>query len=197
MQMYKNLPNKGRRIWAKCSLVAVLGLLPWLGACHSTPQQMPVAEPAPSSGCQWPVVAGSVSLADVVTVLEGRDFLVRDTDTALGVVSAEKTERTTYHNADAVRPRLGGFVLGGSGGHVGAGVGVGFGSWGWGTSDDATRVERVSVALDDQEVRLTRDIRLFDWTGQLRESRTASDADFCAAVRQQLASVAASSGGGL
>tara|TARA_B100000678_G_scaffold249926_1_gene224461 strand:- start:88 stop:519 length:432 start_codon:yes stop_codon:yes gene_type:complete len=141
------------------------------------------------------VVAGSVSLADVVTVLEGRDFLVRDTDTALGVVSAEKTERTTYHNADAVRPRLGGFVLGGSGGHVGAGVGVGFGSWGWGTNDDATRVERVSVALDGQDVRLTRDIRLFDWTGQLRESRTASDADFCASVRQQLASVASSSGG--
>ncbi|MBY5985659.1 hypothetical protein KUW18_16325 [Halomonas sp. DP5Y7-2] len=195
MQVSKKWRPLSRPDWAKCSGVAALCLLPWLSACQTTPQQMPVAEPAPSQACQWPVVDGAVSLADVVAVLEGRDFLVRDTDTALGVVSAEKTERTTYHNADAVRPRLGGFVLGGSGGHVGAGVGVGFGSWGWGGSDDATRVERVSVALTDQQVQLTRDIRLFDWTGQLRESRTASDASFCTSIRQQLASQAGVSGG--
>lgn len=51
------------------------------------------------------------------------------------------------------------------------------------------------MALTDQQVQLTRDIRLFDWTGQLRESRTASDASFCTSIRQQLASQAGVSGG--
>ncbi|MGQ7248784.1 hypothetical protein ACUN9Y_15785 [Halomonas sp. V046] len=192
MRMPKSMPPI-RRSRASSALVSlsVIGVTLAMAGCQATPTDLPQAQPAVSTSCEWSPAPGSVAMTDVVAALERRDFLVRDTDAALGVVSAERVERATYHNADAVRPQLGGFVLGGSGGRVGGGVGVGVGfgggGWGgWGTIDDATRVERVSVALDAERIRVTRDIRLFDWRGDLRESRTASDSEFCVALRNDL-----------
>ncbi|SEN12370.1 hypothetical protein [Halomonas caseinilytica] len=153
-----------------------------LAGCQATPTRMPEAEPAPAAACHWPVEAGSRSttLARVVEVLEQRDFLVRDTDTSLGLVSAERAGRTLYHDAVDPAPRLGGFLFGGSGGHVasGVGLGIGFGGAGW-PSEEATRIERVSVVVGGESVRVSRDVQLYDWRGQLRQSRTASDANFC------------------
>lgn len=179
-----HLSVEGTRIgrWIAASLALVLS------GCQVAPSSMPVAEPAPAASCHWAITPDSVDLADVVNVLENRDFLVRDTDTTLGVVSADRAERAVYHNADAMRPHIGGVVVGGSGGYigVGTGIGIGIGGGGWGTVDDATRIERVSVAVADTDVRVTRDIRLYDWAGELRESRTASDAHFCQDFRAQL-----------
>lgn len=177
------LPYGGARLQAWG--VAALTLM--LAGCQTAPTSMPVAEPAPSASCHWTITPGSTSLAEVVDVLENRDFLVRDTDTELGVVSADRAERAVYHNADAIRPHIGGVIVGGSGGYIGVGTGVGIGiGGGRGTIDDATRIERVSVAVGETDVRVTRDIRLYDWAGDLRESRTASDAQFCQDFRAQL-----------
>ncbi|MDL4864047.1 hypothetical protein NPJ88_017070 [Halomonas elongata] len=165
-----------------------------LAGCQATPTSMPRAEPAPAAACNWPVnEASPVTLAQVVEVLENRDFLVRDTDTSLGLVSAERAERTIYHNAVDPDPRLGGFLFGGSGGRVSSGVGLGIGLGGGWSSEEATRIERVSVVVGNESVRVARDVQLYDWRGQLRQSRTASDAAFCHELRDALAAEGASS----
>ncbi|WP_275286782.1 hypothetical protein [Halomonas elongata] len=167
----------------------ILLMAPFLAlvGCQATPTRMPEAEPAPAAACHWPVNEGAVPLARVVEVLESRDFLVRDTDTSLGLVSAERAERTLYHNAVDPQPRFGGFLFGGSGGHVSSGVGLGIGFGGGGAaSEEATRIERVSVVVGSESVRVSRDVQLYDWRGQLRQSRTASDADFCHELRDAI-----------
>lgn len=176
MEVVMRLP----KFFPLASLAAVA-----LAGCQATPTSLPMAEPDPAAECHWSIIPGSLDLNDVATALEKRDFLIRDTDTDLGVVYAEHAERAIYHNADAIRPRVGIGIGVGRGVSVGSGVGVGFGGWGWGM-DDATRIERVSVALSDSEVRVSRDIRLFDWNGDLREFRSASDANFCVALRQDM-----------
>ncbi|QGQ71410.1 hypothetical protein FDY98_17280 (plasmid) [Halomonas sp. PA16-9] len=40
-------------------------------------------------------------------------------------------------------------------------------------------VERVSLLVDDAHIRISRDIRRFDHWGDLRESYSASNDDFC------------------
>ncbi|MDR5859217.1 hypothetical protein FZZ93_03440 [Halomonas eurihalina] len=167
-----------------------------LAGCQATPTYMPQAEPAPAAACQWPVAADTppVTLVRVVEALENRDFLVRDTDTSLGLVSAERAERTIYHNSVDPEPRLGGFLFGGSGGRMssGMGLGIGFGGGGW-SSEEATRIERVSVVVGSESVRVSRDVQLYDWRGQLRQTRTASDAAFCHELRDAITAVEASS----
>ncbi|MDZ7851914.1 MAG: hypothetical protein U5L98_04505 [Halomonas sp.] len=160
-----------------------------LAGCQVTPTTLPVAETAPAAECRWPVRPGD-SLARAVTALEAEGFLVRHTDSTLGLVSAERARRTRYPDRDLERlPRFGGFMLGGSGGHVASGVmlgiGVGFGP----VTEEATRIERVSVVVGEQQLQVSRDIRLFDWRGELRESRSASDAAFCRELRDAIEDV--------
>lgn len=168
----------------------LLLLLPaLLAGCQVTPTTLPVAEPAPAAECRWPAGPGD-SLARAVTALEAEGFLVRHTDAALGLVSAERARSTLYHDHGVERlPRFGGFVLGGSGGHVASGVMVGIGGGIWPATDEATRIERVSVVVGAQQVQVSRDIRLFDWRGELRESRSASDAAFCRELRDAIEAV--------
>lgn len=160
-----------------------------LAGCQVTPTTLPVAEPAPAAECRWPAGSGD-SLARAVTALEAEGFLVRHTDASLGLVSAERARNTIYHDNGVERlPRFGGFVLGGSGGHVSSGVMIGLGT-GFGVGvDEATRIERVSVVVGEQRVQVSRDIRIFDWRGALRESRSASDADFCRDLRDAIEAV--------
>ena len=172
-------------------VLAVIGCL-MLAGCQTTPSRMPEAEPLPAAACQWPVTE-QTGLVQVVGALERRGFLVRDTDTALGVVSAERTRRVLYHNAVSPRPRLGGFLFGGSGGHVSSGIGLGVGFGGGPGYDEATRLERVSVQVGKQQVTVSRDIQLFDWRGQQVESRTASDGRFCQTLRDAMAGEGSSS----
>ena len=170
----------------------LLWLLPGvLAGCQMTPTTLPVAEPAPAAECRWAAAPGD-DLPRVITALEAEGFVVRHTDASLGLVSADRARTTIYHDNGIERlPRIGGFVRGGSGGHIGTGVMLGMGG-GFGPGiDEATRAERVSVVVDEQEVRVSRDIRLIDWRGDLRESRSASDADFCRDLRRALRAVPA------
>lgn len=171
-------------------LLLLTGLLTGgLAGCQVTPTTLPVAEPAPSAECLWSAGSGD-SLARVVTALEAEGFLVRHTDVPLGLVSAERARTTLYHDNGVDRlPHFGGFLLGGSGGHLSSGVMIGVGS-GFGPGvDEATRVERVSVVVDEEQLRVARDIRLIDWRGDLRESRSASDARFCRDLRRAIEAV--------
>ncbi|ATJ81269.1 hypothetical protein ACFPTY_18805 [Halomonas beimenensis] len=160
-------------------------LLAVLVGCQSLPSRLPEAEPAPSAACRWPVQADRppATLTRVVAALEEEGFLVRHTAPALGLVSAERAERTFYPGH--VEPDIGAFVLGGSHGRRGGGVWLGLGA-GFGTlSDEATEVERVSVVVGET-VQVARDIRLFDWRNELVRSRTASDATFCLDLREAI-----------
>ena len=50
---------------------------------------------------------------------------------------------------------------------------------------------RVSVMLDQGQLQVARDIRMIDWRGDLRESRSASDAGFCRDLRHAIEAVPA------
>ncbi|UYG07447.1 hypothetical protein [Halomonas sp. M4R1S46] len=167
-----------QRAWWLCLLVGLAG-------CQGVPSSLPVAEPPPDPACQWPVDADTppTTLPRVVAALEDQDFLVRHTSVDLGLVSAERARRTIYHNAVDPGPRLGGFVVGGSGGRVASGVVLGMGVGYASVDEEATEIERVSAVVGPERVQVTRDYRLFDWRGAMRESRTASDEAFCRRLR--------------
>lgn len=167
-------------MWRSLGIILLAGL----AGCQAVPSQLPVAEPPPAETCHWPRQddAPPITLNAAVAALEDDGFLIRHTEAALGLVSAERSERTVFHGAP--EPNI--FVLGASRGVVGRGVvlggGVGFSL----RDDEATEIERVSVAVGEQTVRVTRDLRLFDWRGELRRSRTASDAAFCRELREAM-----------
>lgn len=170
-----------------------------MAGCQVTPSTLPRAEPSPAADCRWSMAGAPPQelLRRAVTVLEGDGFLIRHTNLALGLVSAERSQVLSgYGDFDDPWDRHGVFgsfgVAGGRGGFssgVMVGIGGGVGSIG----REATRIERVSLAARGDEVQVTRDLRLFDWRGDLRESRTASDADFCRQLRRNIE--ASSSGG--
>ena len=172
--------------WTLASLVLLAG-------CQTQPSTLPSAQPRPATECRWE--AGDVEPREWVSraldVLEADDFVVRDTELALGLVSAERT-RTLIAYGDRYdrweRPGVFGGVGFGGGGRGGfaSGVMIGFGSGGSSITQDATQLERVSLVADSAWVRVSRDIQVIDWRGELRETRSGSDADFCHSLRESL-----------
>ncbi|MBS9403871.1 hypothetical protein KG088_09530 [Halomonas sp. TRM85114] len=173
------------------SLMLVVGL-PVLAGCQTSPSTLPVAEPAPSAECRWSSDTASVRdrMRRAMTALEAEGFTVRDTDPVLGLVSAERArilhgsaglydtwERTSLFGG------YGGF--GGRGGFSG-GISVGLGGGYGGVSRDATRLERVSLVAAEEVTRVSRDSQLIDWRGEVHETRSASDADFCRRLREAM-----------
>lgn len=176
-----------------------LWLLPFLlvmAGCQVTPSTLPMAEPSPAAECRWSMadVAPQEMLRRAVTALEADGFLVRHTNLALGIVSAERSQVLSgYGDFDDSWDRHGFFGSYGVGGGRGGfstglmvGIGGGFGGGFGGINREATRIERVSLVVGSDDVRVTRDLRLFDWRGDLQESRTASDADFCLRLRSDI-----------
>ena len=159
-------------------------LLAGLAGCQALPSQLPVAEPPPSEACHWPRGddVPPITLAGAVAALEDDDFLIRHTETTLGLVSAERSRRTLFHGVPEPDIFLLGASRGGGGHRVLIGGGAGFGL----LDDEATEIERVSVVIGEATVRVTRDIRLFDWRGEPRRSRTASDDAFCRGLREAM-----------
>ncbi|MCE8022358.1 hypothetical protein HOP51_19935 [Halomonas sp. MCCC 1A11036] len=166
-----------------------------LAGCQATPTTLPSAEPRPAAECRWE--AGDIEPREWVRraldALEAEDFVVRDTELALGLVSAERTrtipgygdrydtwERTGF---------FGGVGLGG-GRRVSTGVMIGFGGAGGSITQDATQLERVSVVADPGWVRVSRDIQVIDWRGELSETRSGSDAAFCGPLSQAMRTAA-------
>ncbi|MGJ7459167.1 hypothetical protein ACR80S_13140 [Halomonas sp. MA07-2] len=172
-------------------LVIALVTVLMLAGCQTTPSTLPAAEPRPAAECRWPVGdwAPRALLAGAVAALEAEGFLIRHTDLALGLVSAERTRilpgyGDRYDRWDS-RGMFGGIGIGGGRGGVSSGVMIGFGGVG-SLTRDATELERVSLLAGDGEVRVSRDIQLIDWRGELAEARSASTADFCQRLRSAI-----------
>lgn len=164
----------------------VMPMTLWLAGCASGPATLPEYMSAPAAECRWEQqLAGTEVNRHVVAVLEANDFTIRDTNSELGLVSAERT-RVVYGYGryyDPWWPYSGwhGFYGIGTGHHMRSGVAIGFGS-GLG-GGDAQRQERVSVVADGEWVQVSRDVRIVDIDGVTRESQTASDAAFCSELR--------------
>ncbi|KAA0009810.1 hypothetical protein F0A17_20095 [Billgrantia pellis] len=172
-----------RLSWLMPCLILLVG-------CETTPTTLPTAEPLPADECRWEI--GDVDVRDwaqrALGALEAEDFVVRDTELELGVISAERTRDLPYYGDRYDRwehPGLfGGFGLGSRGGFA-TGMMIGFGGGG-GFTQDATELERVSLVANDGWVRASRDIQVIDWRGELRETRSGSDAGFCGRLRQAI-----------
>ena len=180
-------------VWNKVRGKALVGGLAalLLAGCQTTPSTLPVAEPRPAAACTWPLGDQEPRelLRASVDALEAEGFLIRHTDLALGLVSAERTRILPgygdRHDRWESRGVFGGIGIGGGRGGVSSGVMIGFGGVG-SLTRDATQLERVSLLAGDGEVRISRDIQVIDWRGELAEARSASSADFCQRLRDAI-----------
>lgn len=182
------------RIWSLPLLMLVLA------GCQTTPSALPSAEPRPAPECRWSAGGADTEslLRRSVAALEAEGFTIRHTDLTLGLASGERTRTLPGYGGfhDPWWDRRGPFghyifAGGGRGGFSGgARVGFGAGYYG-GMTRDAAELERVSVMVGE-EVRVTRDIQLFDWRGELRQTRSGSVADFCLRLRQAIGTGGAS-----
>jgi len=169
-------------------LLPVLGFVLVLAGCQATPSTLPAAEPRPAAECRWPLGdrAPRPLVRAAVDALEAEGFLIRHTDLALGLVSAERTRILPgygdRYDGWETRGMFGGIGIGGGRGGVSSGVMIGFGGVG-SLTRDATQLERVSLLAGDGEVRVSRDIQVIDWRGELAEARSASTAEFCQRLR--------------
>ncbi|MFC3283286.1 hypothetical protein [Litchfieldella rifensis] len=165
------------RVW-------VLSMAVWLAGCASGPATLPEDMSPPAAECRWEQqLAGAEANEPVVAALEAQGFTIRDTNSDLGLVSAERTRVIYgYHRYYDPWPYGGwyGFYGLGSRHYMGGGIGLGFGT---SVGGSAQRQERVSVVADGEWVQVSRDVRVVDIDGVTRESYTASDADFCRELR--------------
>lgn len=170
----------------------LLPLLLVLAGCQTVPSTLPVAEPPPAAACRWPAegAAPREVLRRAVTALEQDGFLIRHTALAPAVVSAERTRVLPGYGGrydDWERHGMfGGVGIGGGRGRVAGGMMIGFGGVG-SVTRDATQLERVSLLAGDETIRVSRDIQLIDWRGELLEARSASTDDFCGRLRDAMA----------
>ncbi|MBT2773766.1 hypothetical protein J7J47_16195 [Halomonas sp. ISL-60] len=168
-----------------------------LAGCQAIPDRLPQAEPAPAAACYFPVTQER-ALETSVEVLTEWGFTLNSTDTNLGLVSASR-ERPLhgYYDPydDAYGYGRGMRVFGGLGIGRGSGVGFGIGSgFGGGVGQQPVESERVSLLVDDAHIRISRDIRRFDHWGDLRESYSASNDDFCQRFQTRFAQSAPATG---
>ncbi|QTF93221.1 hypothetical protein [Halomonas sp. BM-2019] len=175
------------------ALVMALAAVLVLAGCQTPPPTLPAAEPRPAAECRWPIgdQAPQGLVRAAVEALEAEGFLIRHTELALGLVSAERTRILpgygSRHDDWESRGVFGGFGVGGGRGGVRSGVMIGFGGVG-SLTRDATQLERVSLLAGGEEVRVSRDIQVIDWRGELADARSASTADFCQWLRGALES---------
>lgn len=149
-----------------------------LGGCQSVSSQDPLTQETADvpAECRW-VRSDNVSrerwLRAIVEELEARDYTITNTESALGVVSAEQHTRRPGLGS-AGRPWFGFGSLWGGFGHR-TGVSIGYGVH---FDDDPVEVERLSVVVDDDAVTVTRDARVID-DGYLVDARPVNRPDFC------------------
>ncbi|TVP51543.1 MAG: hypothetical protein EA345_02375 [Halomonas sp.] len=173
------------------SLICLLAL----AGCQTVPDRLPQAEPAPSASCYFSVNALSNAEAALPTnaaieasvdVLTELGFTLNSTDTTLGLVSASRERPLQgyydpYDNAYGYGRgmRVFGGVGVGRGGSSSVGIGLRGIGYGGGVGQQPIEVERVSLLVHNDHVRISRDVRRFDHVGDLRESYSASNEDFC------------------
>lgn len=183
---YDEFPVESRmRFWIVPIMLSLVG-------CATGPATLPQQMSAPVAECRWESsLAGTEANRRVVEMLEHRGFTIRDTDSQLGLVSAER--RQTVHGYDRYYddgwPAAGwygrhAFGIGHRGG--GSGVVIGFNQPIGG--GNAERLERVSVLTDGEWLRVTRDVQIVDIDGVAREGRSASTEEFCRELRSDMES---------
>ncbi|MFN2331992.1 MAG: hypothetical protein ABR580_09095, partial [Halomonas sp.] len=113
------------RLWQLPPLLAiVLVTMLVLAGCQTTPSTLPAAEPRPAAACTWPLndQAPRAVLVGAVAALEAEGFLIRHTDLALGLVSAERTRILPgygdRYDRWETRGMFGGIGIGGGSGGV-------------------------------------------------------------------------------
>ncbi len=167
-----------------------------LAGCQTTPTVLPTAEPQPAAECRWEAdgLEPREWVRRALNALEADGFVVRDTEPAVGLVSADRTRTIPGYGDRSDTWQRTGFFGGvgiGAGRGVSTGMMIGFGGAGGSIAQDATQLERVSVIADPGGVRVSRDIQVIDWRGELRETRSGSDAPFCRSLRQAMTAVPA------
>lgn len=167
--------------------ISVAGCCFWLAGCQVLPDRLPQAEPPPAQACRWSETAPAETILNTgVEVLTGWEFELDSSDVPLGVITASRVrQRAGLYPGYDLYDRFG------SGTHFFGGFGYGWRSgfatgamleFGGRTGVEHEDRERVTLLVEEGEeniVRVSRDIRRFDHFGDLRESRSASDADFC------------------
>jgi len=164
-----------------------------LAGCQVVPDRLPQAEPAPAASCYFSINTSTNAAADAlqasaaletsINVLTEWGFTLNSTDTALGLVSASR-ERPLhgyydpYDNAYGYGRGMRVFGGVGFGRGISSGVGIGMG-YGGGIGQQPIEVERISLLVHNDHVRISRDVRRFDHVGDMRESYSASNDDFC------------------
>lgn len=169
------------RFWA-------LPLLLLLAGCAAGPATLPEQMSSPVAACRWESSqAGTEANRRTVEALEQLGYTIRDTDSELGLVSAERRQTVPgydrYYDDWPMSGWYGrhAFGIGHRGG--GSGVVIGFNQR---IGGNAERLERVSVLADGEQVRVTRDMQIIDADGVMRESRSASTEAFCQELRSTL-----------
>ena len=173
-----------------------------LAGCQTVPDRLPQAEPSPAASCYFafdtPIETTSsreTALKASVDVLTEWGFTLSSTDTTLGLVSASR-ERALHGYYDpydnAYGYGRGMRVFGGLGLGRGGGIGIGMGGgFGGGIGQQPVEVERVSLLVNNDHVRISRDVRRFDHVGDMRESYSASNDDFCQRFQTRFAQAVA------
>ena len=188
-----------------------------LAGCQMVPDRLPQAEPAPAAACYFTITApslnassGNVSassepsvaidsqraLEASVEVLTDWGFSLDSTDTALGLISASRERQLPGYYDLYEDDYVSGMRLFGGFGFARGGLGIGVGGigFGGGIGQHPVEVERVSVIVDDAHVRLSRDVRRFDQWGDMRESYSASNDDFCQRFQTQFTHAVSATG---
>ncbi|WP_346796300.1 hypothetical protein R5M92_12615 [Halomonas sp. Bachu 37] len=174
--------------------IGIAGCCLWLAGCQMLPDRLPQAEPPPAQACRWSeTVPAETILNTGVEVLTGWEFDLDSSDIPLGVITASRVrQRAGLYPGYDLYDRFG------SGTHVFGGFGFGRGGgfstgamleFGGRTGVEHEDRERVTVLVErgaENLVRVSRDIRRFDHFGDLRESRSASDAEFCQRLRDAM-----------
>ncbi|MDW5378347.1 hypothetical protein R6258_15590 [Halomonas sp. HP20-15] len=155
-----------------------------IAGCQSGPGPLEAGASAslPAS-CSWPrrTEASTESWVRAgIAELESRGFSIRNADLALGVVSAERSTRQPGMGA-IDHPWYDGISFwGGSHRHSARGFGLGVGVGGG--FDDPVQVERVSLVVGDEAVKMTRDSSVIDSDGYVIDARAYNRDTFCREV---------------
>lgn len=176
-------------------LTAAVGLA--IAGCQSGPGPLaPGASAALPAACSWPRRSEASSKAWMqagIAELEARGFSVRNTDLTLGVVSAERSTRQPGRGA-IDHPWYDGISFwGGSRRHSTTGFGLGIGVGGG--FDDPVQVERVSLVIGDESLKMTRDSSVVDAAGYVIDARAYNRDAFCREVSGAIESRLLNAGG--
>ncbi|QEA38905.1 hypothetical protein FGL86_07340 [Pistricoccus aurantiacus] len=172
-----------RRMWFLC----LLGLS--LIGCVTDSSSLPRNGAPLAPACTWPITEEDTLAYSrrAIVALEAQEFRIIDTDLSLGLINAQR-QRVLVGYSSAGRNGWGGGGVFGWAGSGGGGVGIGLGSGAGfgGYAADPLREERLTLLIDNDTARLSRNIRIIEADGWVRTSHAGASEDFCRELRQTI-----------